>query len=273
MTVTRKYLFGGDTPWSKQDWTTCDDRIRGGASASRLSIKPSTVDHIDNQPYSSSAFFHGFLDITTLGGAGFASQRNTTYTLNWHLEKYDGIEFIVGKSDGKRYSFVLKDEMLPKRPDGREQSSLNWEYEFVVPATSDCEDRTREGTVFRAKWCDFEPTYRGKPQEGLTRRILPRNIKRITLMMRSFFGMQSGDFEVEIKSIAVFKEGNQVDGAAPLRQDGEDIAEKLRNEYTPPLSSRAESFGSKTAKETDEPKRRGRPNSLLLRLLSSCCGG
>ncbi|GAM37095.1 6-phosphogluconate dehydrogenase family protein [Talaromyces pinophilus] len=198
MTISRKYLFGGEAPWSKQDWTTCDDRVRGGSSTSQISIRASTVDHPSKPTYSSSAFFQGHLDINSLGGAGFASQRNTTNTLNWHLEGYDGLEFVVGKSDGKRYSFVLKDEMLPKRPDGREQSSLNWEYEFAVPLPKEGEEGVREGTVFRVK---------------------------------CFFGMQQGDFEIEIKSIAAFKEGDeQVESPAPVRQDGEDMTEKLRQQ-------------------------------------------
>ena len=74
--------------------------------------------------------------------------------------------------------------MLPKRPDGREQSSLNWEYEFAVPLPKEGEEGVREGTVFRVKWCDFVPTYRGKPKEGLSRCIAANNIKRVTLMMR-----------------------------------------------------------------------------------------
>ena len=171
-------------PWSKQDWTACDDRVRGGSSTSQISIKASTVGHPNHPAYSSSAFFHGHLDTTTLGGAGFASQRKTVNALNWHLERYDGIEITVGKTDGKRYTFVLKDEILPKRPDGREQSSLSWEYEFTVPLPEEREEGMREGTVLRVKWCEFVPTYRGKPKEGLNRSIEPNNIKRVTLMMR-----------------------------------------------------------------------------------------
>jgi hypothetical protein len=194
--------------------------------------------------------------------------------------------------------------MLPKRPDGREQSSLNWEYEFAVPLPKEGEEGVREGTVFRVKWCDFVPTYRGKPKEGLSRCIAANNIKRVTLMMRrlpspctpsrkaswltccSFFGMQQGDFEIEIKSIAAFKEGDeQVESPAPVRQDGEDMTEKLRQQQQeeqrggrpPPSRERIEdAMVSKTSKEADEPKRpkrRGRPKNPILRLLSSCCAG
>uniref|UniRef100_A0A093V763 Uncharacterized protein C9E9.15 n=1 Tax=Talaromyces marneffei PM1 TaxID=1077442 RepID=A0A093V763_TALMA len=272
----RKCLFGGEAPWSKQDWTSCDDRIRGGSSTSQISIKPSTVHHPSTPAYSSSAFFHGHLDITTLGGAGFASQRNTTNTLGWHLEKFDGLELIIGKSDGKRYSFILKDEMLPKRPDGREQSSLNWEFEFVVPSPKEGEEGMREGTVLRVKWCDFVPTYRGKPKEGLSRCIAANNIKRVTLMMRrSSPPACKISYERSANVLTVSLEGDQVDGAAPVRQDGEDMTEKLREQEQREQPPPAESMASKTTKEADEPKRphlRGRAKNPILRFLSSCCG-
>jgi hypothetical protein len=76
---------------------------------------------------SSPARFHGTLDITTLGGAGFASQR-TTRSASWDLSAYSGIRLLLGKSDGKKYTFVVKDEVLPLDPvTGREQSTISWE--------------------------------------------------------------------------------------------------------------------------------------------------
>jgi hypothetical protein len=98
--------------------------------------------------------------------------------------------------------------------------------------------------------------------------------------------MQQGDFEIEIKSIAAFKEGDkQVEPPAPVRQDGQDMTEKLRQQQQeeqrggrpPPSRERiADTMVSKTSKEADEPKRpkrRGWPKNPILRLLSSCCGG
>ena len=48
------------------------------------------------------ARFYGELDIKTLGGAGFASQRTTDDDRIWDLSGYDGIELAVVSADGKR---------------------------------------------------------------------------------------------------------------------------------------------------------------------------
>jgi hypothetical protein len=34
------------------------------------------------------------------------------------------LEISIHKSDGKQYTFILKDELLPKSPSGREQSTV-----------------------------------------------------------------------------------------------------------------------------------------------------
>jgi hypothetical protein len=46
------------------------------------------------------------------------------------VSDYDGLLLDVVKSDGKKYTLTLKDELLPKSPDGREQSTISWEYDF-----------------------------------------------------------------------------------------------------------------------------------------------
>jgi hypothetical protein len=115
--------------------------------------------------------FYGDLDITTLGGAGFASQR-TVDTKSWDLASYDGLQIKLGKSDGKKYTLILKDEVLPKRPDGREQSTVSWEYDF-----------TCQKTDLFIPWGDFKPTYRGKPKSDAKSLDL-EDIKRISIMMR-----------------------------------------------------------------------------------------
>ncbi|KAL4942309.1 hypothetical protein BDV06DRAFT_192538 [Aspergillus oleicola] len=179
-TADQSYLFGGPNPWSSSDWTSSDDRVRGGASISLL------VPSNDKK----SALFTGNLDIKTLGGAGFASQRTTSET-TWDLSSFDGLELAIdtSKSDDKRYTLILKDEVLPKRPDGRERSSLSWEYDF----------RPEEKVTVR--WRDLKPTYRGKE----VRDVEPLNlnkVKRVSVMMRSFFGTQEGGFKLSIESIA-----------------------------------------------------------------------
>jgi hypothetical protein len=47
------------------------------------------------------AHFHGNLDIETLGGAGFASQKTTGDDRNWDLSEYDAIALDVEETDCK----------------------------------------------------------------------------------------------------------------------------------------------------------------------------
>ncbi|KAF1996881.1 NADH:ubiquinone oxidoreductase complex I intermediate-associated protein 30 [Amniculicola lignicola CBS 123094] len=176
-------LFGGHKGWKVSDWTASDDRVRGGMSQSYIEVTPS-----------GTARFHGTLDIDTLGGAGFASQRTTTTSTTWDLSAYDGILIKLGKSDGKRYTFILKDQLLaPDRRTGREQATISYEYDFDVAAL------TEEMNVF-VKWTELVPTYRGKKKNN-AKSLDTTSVKRFSVMMRSFFGDQEGDFSLTIKSI------------------------------------------------------------------------
>jgi len=114
------------------------------------------------------------------------------------LSKYDGVLLDIAKSDGKKYTLTLKDTLLPKSPNGREQSTVSWEYDF----NGDKED----SKVF-VKWDNFMPTYRGREQKDAKPLDL-KNVKRISLMMRSFFGTQEGDFSLSIASITAFKKSD-----------------------------------------------------------------
>ncbi|CRK20972.1 hypothetical protein HYQ45_006528 [Verticillium longisporum] len=175
------FLFGGDQSWKSSAWTASDDRVRGGRSQSYLrcqNVGP--------------AEFHGHLDITALGGAGFASQR-TVGSLDLDLTSYEGLSISINHSDGKKYTLTLKDEILPRRPDGREQSTVSWEFDFVHPDS---------GELF-IRWADFKPTYRGKPKPD-TPPLDLAHVQRISFMMRSFFGEQQGDFELAINHVAAF---------------------------------------------------------------------
>lgn len=146
------------------DWTDSDDRVRGGSSKSEFVFNPP----------SSVAVFRGNLDIETLGGAGFASQRTTGEDRTWDLSKYDGLQLDVAKADGKQYTLILKDELLPKSPNGREQSTISWEYDFK-PKT--------DGEKVFAKWDNFTATYRGREKPDADKLDL-KSVKRISMMMR-----------------------------------------------------------------------------------------
>lgn len=194
--------------WNAQAWTSQDDRVRGGKSQSYLEC---------GSGRGALAVFHGNLDIATLGGAGFASQRTTadgseSSGAPWDLSRGGGVLLRLGRGDGKRYTLTLKDEEASRRPDGREQSTVSWEYDFV--------GRNEEGGESYIPWADFKPTYRGKAKPDAKPLDL-KSVKRVGIMMRrwvsldmhtclgmtdhenSFFGEQEGPFRLEIKSISV----------------------------------------------------------------------
>ncbi|RAK77035.1 CIA30 family protein [Aspergillus fijiensis CBS 313.89] len=189
--TTSTYLFGGPNPWTPEDWTSSDDRVRGGASHSYLTITPSSSD--DEK---TTARFHGTLDIHTLGGAGFASQRTTTTTKEWDLSRFSGLEVHVPRADDKRYTLTLKDEIRPNRPDGRERSSLSWEVDFTVP---------EGGGRLRFAWKAFRPTYRGRELRDGVKPLDLERVRRVGIMVRSFFGEQEGEFELVVESIQGFE--------------------------------------------------------------------
>jgi len=179
--TTLSYLFGGDRTWNFNAWQASDDRVRGGASQSYLE----PANH-------HNARFHGTLDTTTLGGAGFASQRTSDSAGPWDLSPYSGLSLKFARGDGKKYTLVLKDEVLPLRADGREQSTVSWEFDFVAG---------QEGGEEHVSWDDLKPTYRGKPRPEAPPLKLER-VERLSLMMRSFFAQQQGPFDLEVVHIA-----------------------------------------------------------------------
>lgn len=102
--------------------------------------------------------------------------------MTWDLSKYDGIRLALGKSDGKKYTFNLKDESLPQRPDGREQSTISWEYDF------DGKDKN----IF-IPWSELKPTYRGRPKTDAEPLNL-KSVQRISLMMRRYVDQVLSNF-------------------------------------------------------------------------------
>ncbi|KAL1625283.1 hypothetical protein SLS54_003371 [Diplodia seriata] len=184
-------LFGGSLRWNAADWTSSDDRVRGGKSHSYFDID-------ETDPV---ARFYGNLDIKTLGGAGFASQRTTGENRSWNIDGYDGIQIEIAKSDTTKYTFNIKNELLPPDPDtGREQSTISYEYDFVAPSPN---TTAASSTIF-IPWDQFKATYRGRedpdaPPVNLT------DVKRFGVMTRSFFGNQEGNFSLSLKSISAVR--------------------------------------------------------------------
>ncbi|KAI4257145.1 MAG: hypothetical protein LQ352_001785 [Teloschistes flavicans] len=155
------------------------------------------------------ALFEGHLDIDTLGGAGFASQLQSAALSTgvedaaWDLSIYNGIELDVGPGDRKIYTFIFKDELLEdKRDDGRDKAGINWEADFSL--STDNGVTTQEGIQGKKIWIPWEAlkaTFRGKEKSN-ARKFDPAEIRRIGIMMRSYFGTQRGDFRLELRSIS-----------------------------------------------------------------------
>ncbi|KAG8533365.1 uncharacterized protein KY384_002148 [Bacidia gigantensis] len=224
-------LFGSTKPFTPPAWQTKDDRVRGGASQSYLSPIPSI----------NSARFHGHLDYDTLGGAGFASQfspviappthdssrnsnpneeenGNSADDRYWDLTTYDGIEVKVDKGgDGDMYTFILKDEVeKEKTQNGRGRAGMSWEATFRAHGRTDNEpaqhsEKENEEVMDEGDnvfvwlpWNGFKATYRGKAVED-PGTLKKERIRRVGLMMRSYYGNQGGDFSLIIHSIVAKK--------------------------------------------------------------------
>ncbi|KAI9845328.1 MAG: hypothetical protein M1837_004950 [Sclerophora amabilis] len=213
---TRTSLFGGEKSWNPQDWTASDDRVRGGKSQSFLDCDSS--DGV--------ARFYGNLDIKTLGGAGFASQRTTGEDRSWDLSRFDGIELEITKSDAqadKQFTLILKDELLPRNPeDGREQSTISYEYDFKPEEIR----KSVSSVKLFIPWDHLKATYRGREKKDAPT-LNKSDIKRVSLMMRSFFGEQEGPFSLSIRSISAVTNPDSTIHAAPAQQNHGD--EPLRN--------------------------------------------
>ncbi|PWW78902.1 NADH:ubiquinone oxidoreductase complex I intermediate-associated protein 30, partial [Tuber magnatum] len=177
-------------PWGLNEWTEQDDTVRGGSSTSTLFIPPGGV----------RAAFSGNLDTKTLGGTGFASQRTTGECI-WDLSEYQGIELFVKPGSIKTYSFNIKD-LLPDtyivNGTVRENSTLEYEATFTPSG-----DPSSDGERIVLPFGKFEATYRGRPQNGTKLNL--SNIRRFSLMVRSFFGSQEGEFRLVIISISAVK--------------------------------------------------------------------
>jgi hypothetical protein len=98
----------------------------------------------------------------------------------------------------KKYTFNIKDELLPPNPDnGREQSTISYEYDFDFLSDSgspvgnmEATPESLVGTVLAnpyiiIPWREFKATYRGKEKKDAPA-LDTKSIKRFGIMMRRF---------------------------------------------------------------------------------------
>ncbi|PWN22152.1 CIA30-domain-containing protein, partial [Microstroma glucosiphilum] len=218
-------------PWSVDDFKAVDDRVRGGASTSAVRLTEPQGDKTDAK--AGELVFSGFLDITTLGGAGFASQQciaSPPFPVPLSQQNHSGLRLLVrpakgttdataddegkapggGKGPVRSYLLNLYPKLPVKRPDGRNESSITYEHTFRLdpPVSSSSPDGDDSDDLLSVDlaWNDFKPFYRGKPAEDAGP-LDPSEVKIWSLMARSDFGAQSGPFELQVHSLwAVGKE-------------------------------------------------------------------
>ncbi|CAG8955716.1 hypothetical protein HYFRA_00010982 [Hymenoscyphus fraxineus] len=168
----------GQVSWYTVPMEAADDSVRpGGNSSSLLTIDPSDQ----------FATFSGYLDSKALGGSGFASQR-TKGDLNLDLSSYKGLSISVRESDGKNYTVTLKDEL----PVNASEASLLYAASFVGVG------------VWQFDWEEFVPTIRGRVQVGAPP-LNTKSVKQLSLMIRSYFGQQEGEFRTSFNYVEAYK--------------------------------------------------------------------
>lgn len=97
---------------------------------------------------------------------------------------------------GKVYTLTVSNEIAEKRPDGRNKSTVLYEYSFTT--------MNGVGLSVKIGWDQFKPMYRGKPKESAPKLDISK-IRRWSFMIRSFFDTQYGDFSLEIMSLHLVK--------------------------------------------------------------------
>ncbi|SNX84706.1 uncharacterized protein MEPE_03415 [Melanopsichium pennsylvanicum] len=222
-------------PWRSDSFYAIDDRVRGGTSHSHTAI----VQY--PPPSRGEVIFSGFLDTLTLGGAGFSSQASTTlFPVTLSKDAYSGLRLVVrkqanwnepippsdadknpggGKRPVKSFVFEIKTEEPQRRPDGRRESVVVWEWSFTIPSDqSDIKDKglntvlsNDDFWVFDGMWDDFRPFYRGRPIDPDTAgEFEPEKTYEWSLMARSHFQAQSGPFALQLHSLNALPFENQL---------------------------------------------------------------
>lgn len=185
-------------PWKVSDFVSVDDTVRGGSSHSAMRLVE------DTEAFHGAIDFTGFLDTTTLGGAGFASQAYSHPIPGHSLdpESYSGLSLTFtplplqslsssfpggGKGPVQSYVLNLKTEKPKRRPDGRRESQLVYEWKIDVPQKA--EAKQHDALHAQASWSQFVATYRGRPVEDAPL-LDPSRIQEWSVMARSDFGVR-----------------------------------------------------------------------------------
>ncbi|KAK1927967.1 complex I intermediate-associated protein 30-domain-containing protein [Papiliotrema laurentii] len=205
-------------PWDFSRWTDVDDRVRGGSSVSHL--EPVDIPSTDREKGKTAARFWGNLDIDTLGGAGFASQRYRFGPEPLRLPRldYKGISLVVRPDQpdvvaptghsANTFTLVLKQNLStrppsrPKTPPQPDPASLSYEASFTPSRSVD------NSQTITLDFEQFKPTYRGREvgkDDPKYEPLRPETIYELSLMCRSDFGGQKGKFSLIVEEIKGWK--------------------------------------------------------------------
>jgi hypothetical protein len=164
-------LFGGSRGWKTTDWFAVNDQVRGGSSTSYVKVQ---IGHLT---------FYGHLDTSTLGGAGFASQK-TIMDSPWDLSEYQGLIVRIQQGDEKIYSINLKN------PD----SDIEYRYSF---------SSQQNPQTLTVPWTKFIATYRGRDMPNAPK-LDSCSITSLSIMCASYFDKQRGDFSLILDAILAY---------------------------------------------------------------------
>ncbi|KDN53217.1 CIA30-domain-containing protein [Tilletiaria anomala UBC 951] len=219
--------------WITSDFRDVDDRVRGGSSRSTLrligqDIRTSVTPDVKRKEKAKEpsedienigeVVFEGFLDTTTLGGAGFSSQVcSTGFPWSVSQEQFRGLALRYrqpspsvqpeekqpggGNTPVTSYVIQLKMAVPESRPDGRRESVVAYEWEFDTNTAAAKETPVGQLVRVAADWSAFRPTYRGRPKDG-AEPLDPAKVKEWSIMARSNFGSQSGSFLLQIAALS-----------------------------------------------------------------------
>lgn len=199
-------------------------------------MSTSSVQRLDHHSADNIAIHPA--DTKTLGGAGFASQAwrpsgkstdsDRPNRLDLPASRYAGLRITylpIPSRPVTRFTLVLKTKIGHRRPDGRLQSELSWERTIDASSSassssagfSESRIASRAPASLEIPWADFAATYRGRPISPDDPEYYPfvpgrepggdkgdedaEGIAEISLMCRSAFGKQEGDFEFIIVSL------------------------------------------------------------------------
>ncbi|WWC58402.1 uncharacterized protein I303_100942 [Kwoniella dejecticola CBS 10117] len=216
--------------WHFDQWRAVDDRVRGGSSVSHLDPvgwKHESSNDVEKGEHAAARFW-GNLDIETLGGAGFASQayRYGPSPLKLPQLSYSGISLHYQSDPQTKYTcstptdftFILKTTPTanipkhPKTPGPPREAQLTYEATFSLPHSSSISMTEHHEAKF--KWKDFKATYRGRHVPEGDEKWVPLDpalIYELSIMCRSDFGKQHGDFGVVITAIEAIKKDKSVE--------------------------------------------------------------